>query len=153
MTAATRQPTELHLPRDEHAERQAVAHAAATRHGCALARQRLNPEHLWNPTLRGVYTATLEVDQDDDGWPEEVRLRAIATLARVSPKAVQQLVDERSLMWDKHGRYAAAVNDAHQRRALMARLAAAYQALGEGADTNQALAALLEQNAQNGSAA
>jgi replicative DNA helicase len=120
----------LETPWDEWAERAVAACAVASRRGADLAAERLTVDAFWSPRLRRLFEAALTVDRSLD---QEGRIMAVVEATGVPECEVRALVEDRPVMWDTSGGFAARVADAARRRAVMTLCARVYNELGRGA--------------------
>lgn len=134
--------TVLTVPQDPEAEATVAGCAIATRRGARLA-ARVPADAFYDGRLRNLFEAAVALDVADlDG-----RVTAVATRCGRSPRGVWRTVDDRPVMFDETGSYAARVVDAARRRTAMGAALAAFNALGEGgtlADVAPLLAGALQ---------
>ena len=122
------------VPRDDEAEAVVVGCAVALHHGYELAAGRLTADDFWAPTTRRLFEAcaSLESIQGTSIDDTERRIYEAARITGVPVLQIRQLVDDRPIMWDLSGSYAARLRRPSDAREVMAACAAVYNRLGEG---------------------
>lgn len=136
---------ELQVPFDEEAERIVVGCAIASHAGYRHASMAVRFEDFYKPAHRALFRSCeqlRELDRSDVDTLEQ-RILTAARLALVPTAEVRSLVDDRPVMWDRSGSYAARVRHAALDRLLMSRASQLYNALAAG-DHDTADAALRE---------
>jgi replicative DNA helicase len=145
---------------DRFAEAVVAACAAATRHGCQLAHQRLTAGQFTDPAYAAVFTAARQLaphpmpteaqatnwarahladQQPATIWPSELRLAELADRLETTIDDLQQLLDIRPVADDTTGTYANRVADAHARRQLEQNTVTLHELVRQG-DTTRAAA-------------
>jgi len=121
--------TVLEVPSDPWAEAAITGCAIASIRGADLAQRRLRADDLWDPRLRRMFVAAVELEQIG----EEDRIPAVADATSIPEAEVARLVNDRPVMWDLSGGFARRVRDAASRRAAMGAAARVYNAIAAGA--------------------
>lgn len=121
--------TSLVVPWDEQAERTVIGCALATPAGARLARARLSPDDFYRPAHAWLFAVLDRVDHLD---ASEERARSAAGLAGVDCSLAEQLVEERAVMWDRSGSYAARVAATARARLVMHQASDVVNRLGSG---------------------
>lgn len=127
--------SDLRAPFDGYAESVIAGCATASRRGARLAQNRLAPDDFWDPRLRRIFEAALDIDDSLDGISEDSsqeRLRIVADRATVPLPDIRRLVSDRPVQWDTTGTYADKIARAAQARKVMALCAQIYNDLGAG---------------------
>jgi xanthine dehydrogenase molybdopterin-binding subunit B len=125
---------------ERFAEETVAGCAVATKHGADLARARIDSSDFWNRGPRRLFEAALDITIDDhDG-----RLRAVAESAGLAETDVARMVDDRAVMFDINGSFAARVRDASLRRQVLQLCADVFNAVGGGARLDEIRPRLLE---------
>lgn len=130
----------MRVPYDEIAEEEVVGVVVGSRHGAGLVVSRgITAEDFYKP-LHAALFATVE--QMGDLTDDDERAARAADLAEVDIDEVHRLVRWRCVQWDEAGTFCRRVKQASRARAMMQALADAYNALGEGAEPDEALSVL-----------
>lgn len=127
---------------DELAERCVAGCAIASRHGAALAAERVRAADFYNVTHGRLLAAALCLDDIEH---QAVRVSAVSVIADVRLVELEALVDDRPVQWDTNGTYATRVVEAARRRALMVAASEVLDGLSQGsalADLHERLVAL-----------
>jgi replicative DNA helicase len=122
--------TGLEVPADAWAEGAVVGCAVASIRGADLASARIEASDIWDPRLRRIYEAALDLDPSLN---EEARICAVMAATGLPESDICRLVDGRPVQWDTAGGFARRVIDAARRRALMGLASDIYNSLGAGA--------------------
>ena len=120
--------SEVPIPEDAQAERVVAVCMAESARGARLALERVAPSDFWHPPCRRVAQAVADhaahlaavemaaaAGQHTDG-----RLNAVATLARVERRTLDEWAADAPVAVDQDGRYAGRVRNAAIRRREMA---------------------------------
>lgn len=127
---------------DLDAERAVIGCAVATHRGWGLAAGRLGADAFYQPDHQRIFTvcAGLSYLDGTDIDTTEQRTAIVAHDARVNLADLRTLVDERPVMWDRSGGYAARVAARQRTRALMATCSDIFNRLAEGEPLEELLA-------------
>jgi replicative DNA helicase len=153
---------------DRFAEAVIAGCAAASRHGCQLAHQRVTEAMFTDPAYAAVFTAAATLtdhpmpteeqatewaaaraagDQPATIWPTELRLLELADRLNITVDDLHLLLDVRPVAADTAGTYARRVADAHARRQLEQSTVALHELVRQGDTTRAAeLAHLIATN-------
>ncbi len=144
----------LEVPTDDQAEQAVVGTAIASSRGCRSAAGVVTEDEFYWPLHARLFVAAQALDEieatfpvcctkvmttgtgcpEHPYWPNLSRLRAVAAavIADCPAQVVHDLVEERPLMWDNHGRYAAQVAEAARRRKMMVAAEQVFNGIGRG---------------------
>lgn len=129
------------IPFDLAAEAEVIGCSVGSARGYLIAAEHVGPDDFYRPAHRRLFAACADLGDDDLLYAAR-RIHLAAGAAGVDEDEVRALVDDRSRLLDVHGEFARRVAAAARRRRAMVALAAAYNAIGEGADTAEAVALL-----------
>ena len=150
MDVNTRPPV---IPADTPAERAVVAVVLLTRFGMPNVAGIVTEADFYDRTLASIFEAAgqlPDIGPFRDGPPvswrpssKRVRLAAASVIADVPLVMLEELAQEAPTMTDARP-WARQVGEAARKRRAMARLARAYNRLGQGAELDEALSLLEE---------
>lgn len=145
---------DLEVPTDDEAEEAVVGTAIASSRGCRSATGIVTEAAFYWPLHARLFVAAQALDDieatfpvcctkamtagtgcpEHPYWPNLSRLRAVAAavIACCPAQVALDLVEERPLMWDNHGRYAGRVAEAARRRKIMVAAERLFNGIGSG---------------------
>lgn len=130
------------IPYDPQAEAEVVGNAVRTDKGFRIAAAVVTPGDFYTPKFARLFAASAELGDVPHGWDSSERIRLAAAAADVDEAEVRALVFDGSRFHDVHGEFAHRVAEVARRRRAMAAAAEVFNALGDGAAVEDALAHL-----------